>query len=414
MKKNIAVLFVFISLQLFSQDPSPSTFINRLNADYKDIAVFKNNIYAITTCDSLVVWSIEKDSIIAIQKDINNIVNSGDYKIIASSVSGNIYSYSEPFKRKKDTVVPHQVYYILTDSENTSIFLTSKGIYYKGQLFRPGKNSIPSSTPYMTRSRIENKLWIPNVAYVDKKNRVWLAYNYGEFGANLCFFDLESKTYIEKTIPKISFDATKTFREQFKPVSLEKLKETHPDSLPKSLKIIDNEIAFQFPTAISASENTRGITEDSNGSIYTTESLQHFDISGSIKVYTEKSSDFYTSNHLPNIPEQASDTINNNGKQIIRNYTIKYLGPITFNPYNKTLYYHSNLGFFKLHKNSDNTYSKELVLKPKLTYSPGLSNSVGYQLAVQKMIFIDANRFVFLTNKNGIGYYDGYQTKYYK
>jgi len=83
------------------------------------------------------------------------------------------------------------------------------------------------------------------------------------------------------------------------------------------------------------------------------------------------------------------------------------IGPMSYNRYNETLYYYSNYGFFKLHK-EESKFTNELVVDPNvLLYTKKIPHNYGSVMNVKKMLFIDETRFVFLTKQYGFGYYDG-------
>ena len=92
----------------------------------------------------------------------------------------------------------------------------------------------------------------------------------------------------------------------------------------------------------------------------------------------------------------------------------EYLGPIQINPFNKSVNYYSNLGFFKLEEFDDCNFSKKLLFRPWIYWTNGLPDAVGYQMNITKFEFISENELVFLTTNNGIGYYNGTEVKYFQ
>jgi hypothetical protein len=87
----------------------------------------------------------------------------------------------------------------------------------------------------------------------------------------------------------------------------------------------------------------------------------------------------------------------------------EYIGPATFNPFNNSIYFYSQNGFFFGDKTNDLSKIEnwEKVVSPNLTWKYGQPNAVGSPMNVLKLCIIDKTRFVFLSQNDGIGFYDG-------
>lgn len=85
-----------------------------------------------------------------------------------------------------------------------------------------------------------------------------------------------------------------------------------------------------------------------------------------------------------------------------------YVGPICYNLEDDLLYIYSQHGIYK--QTPDDKLSKAenwtLVVKPELLWTYGQSNATGYAMNVTKIVTTAPNTFLFLTEQNGIGYFN--------
>ncbi|WP_452225643.1 hypothetical protein [Lacinutrix chionoecetis] len=412
MKKIQLLYFIIIPYFLFSQDSIPSKKFESLKTNYKDFITVKNEIYAITEGDSLVIWDITSNFINETKPGINNIAKSKENKLFATTVNKEILSLNgKGIWLKKDSFHGEAIA-LFVSKNNKPVVLTTRGGYYRNNYYYPkGKNRIfnPRNSSPDTITRYLSK---PSLCYLDEENRIWLTYDRGEFGQYTWFFDLDKRIFFEEEY--LDINRHLTYKEEQKWNREHNYKKAIIDTFPTKIKLIDNKLIYKFPAQIPIYNGVKGIAEDKSGNIFISQSTHHFFISGNISIYSKTDfKNFYDSASLDSILDyNEHEIIRNKKKQKVKNL-VEYLGPITFNSYNNSIYYYSNRGFFKLSE-KDNGFSKELILKPTLLWKGGLSHSVGSQMAVKKFEFLDEKRFVFLTNLNGIGYFDGKQIKYYK
>jgi hypothetical protein len=87
----------------------------------------------------------------------------------------------------------------------------------------------------------------------------------------------------------------------------------------------------------------------------------------------------------------------------------EYIGPGAFNPFNNSIYFYSQHGFFRgdMAKDLSKFENWEKIVKPKLTWTNGQPDAVGSPMNVLKICIIDKARFVFLSQSDGIGLFDG-------
>src|SRR5690606_34331895 len=82
---------------------------------------------------------------------------------------------------------PHK---ILVDKNDDFIIVTTEYVRYKNENFIPEKGS----PMYRKAGRFGgNTSLIPiDVYYIDNENRIWFGYDAGEWGGDVCFFDLNN------------------------------------------------------------------------------------------------------------------------------------------------------------------------------------------------------------------------------
>ncbi|UOG39960.1 hypothetical protein MAL08_19635 (plasmid) [Leptospira noguchii] len=87
----------------------------------------------------------------------------------------------------------------------------------------------------------------------------------------------------------------------------------------------------------------------------------------------------------------------------------EYIGPGTFNNFDQSIYYYSNLGIFKGKINDNLTMRKNwaLVFRPELRWQFGQSNALGYRMNVTDLKFIKKDVILILVPTVGLGVYRG-------
>lgn len=403
-------VFIFICCSVNSQDSISAIKFDSLNTNYKDFVVVGNDIYAITNGDSLVTWNIENNIHNILKERMTAIAKTANNCLLVTTKNNKLLSYNKDKIWEEANSFDGIVFKIFVDKANQPIIIHDRGVFYKNTTFQPnlspiyrGKRKSDSTSLFLRE---------PDVAFLDTKNRIWLTYDNGEFGEETWFFDLNDKSFYEEEY--LSINNHLTYKESKVWNKNHNYKLAMKDSFPKKIEIKNDELIFKFPAQIPIYDGVKGIAEDTNGRIYLSQSMNHFGFSGGISIYFETNiQNFYSSKYLKNILDYNVWTNKRNGKEWEVRELEEYLGPVTFNDFDNSIYYYTNKGFFKLIERGD-LFNKKLIVNPSLVWKSGLRHSVGSQMAVKKFEFLDEKRFVFLTNQNGIGYYDGNQIKYYK
>lgn len=404
MKKKLFFSFFLFSVFSFSQqkekkDSIPATQIKLLNTNYKDFVIVNKSVYAITKGDSLISINLVNNKILFIQNKIKSIYKSKKNKIVALTDTGEVLLQKDKSKFNLVDTFEGIPYKILIDKNNDFIIISSKYVRYKNENFVPEKDS----PMYRKAGRVRpSSALIPiDVFYIDNENRIWLGYDAGEWGGDICFFDLNTKTfYTDKSLSSIFDDK----HERLPKNDLELLNE-----YPGKVKVIDKDTLIKFPYQLYIS-NIKGVSQNRDGDFFISESLMHFSVSGGLTILKKTEFDDYYKNVSLDCILEKDSIINVKGNYKFLN---EYIGTNTINKFNNSFYYYSDKGFFKIIRNN-NKYSKDFIFKPLIYWTAGLPDAVGYQMSVIKFEFISEKEIVFLTSSNGIGYFDGKTVKYFK
>ena len=186
--------FLWITQGNSQNDSIPTNQIELLNSEYKDFVTVNNTIYAISQNSVLVAIDLKEDKHTIIKKDINAIAKKSNNDILFGSKEGEIFIINKKQKIKKIDEVDAEIFSILINPKDEYVIYSSKSIYYNGKDYIPKKETI-----FYGKLRVKytgNQLIKPDYIYLDKMNFVWFAYNEGEWGGNVCFFDLNKKEFI--------------------------------------------------------------------------------------------------------------------------------------------------------------------------------------------------------------------------
>lgn len=383
--KRTLVFLLFFNL-FFAQTTikQDSIFAKRIkiyNTIFKEFEVVGNEVYAITKGDSLIVFNLNSIRKKILSKSAVSLVKNVNSEILFIDKKGNVFKQIKKSKFQViDSLKANLFYKILVDNHNEVIVFSDKAIHYKNSEYIPNLDS-----PFYRKAgrRKRSDFLIPaDFLFLDKNNYLWFAYDAGEWGGDVCFFDLKNGKFI--------YD------------------------------IYDNNEP-EFPYNFFIGSGIKGITSFSE-TIYVTSSKMHFYLSGDISKIKKVAGKYQICDDDSFLTRTSIDTLrnwykNDTEEKLIERQTSfieEYLGPIQINPFNKSVNYYSNLGFFKLEEFDDCNFSKKLLFRPWIYWTNGLPDAVGYQMNITKFEFISENELVFLTTNNGIGYYNGTEVKYFQ
>lgn len=347
--KKIQTIFILLTSLLFS------SFSGHAEIQYKDILVSNNIIWALTNSGDIKLFDVTNGS----QLD-KNISADTDIILLTKDKNGSPIIANKKKQLKKYNQITNtwevvgqydaEPFGILVDSKGSYFSITAKGIQdLATKKFYFNKNSLNHQITY------RDEWGKPYCFYIDKTDIIWLGFGYGEWGGNLFAFQTGEKKFLDLSLG--------------------------------SFKIA------LFPI--------KSFFEDSS-SLYISAGLQHMMTSGIIvKVDNLKASILLNSDSHWSEPT---------GKDSVKTMLDgEYIGPATYSPFNNSLYFYSQNGIFRGENTKDLSKIEnwEKVIRPKLTWKNGQPDAVGSPMNVLKLCIIDKTKFVFLSQNNGIGFFDG-------
>ena len=311
---------------------------------YKDFVVSDTNIIGLTEKGKLIFFDKEY------RKKTESIDTPSKAVLLTKNRLGEIVVVDEKkrvnkyIKNKKTweqiANTKTNIFGVLFDSENICYIITEDGIENTKSKKRYFPNNILNhQINYM------NKWGKPYTYFIDKNNRIWIGFGYGEWGGNIFIFDTKKGEFLTPNFGKFAIEL-----------------------LP---------IKSFFET---------------NDNVFVSSGLQHMMTSGIIiKFDNINATEFYESN---------SDWSRSQGKDNINNRIEgEYIGPATFNKFNNSIYYYSQEGIKKGKLDRD--------LSKKENWEYGQPDAIGSPMNVLKLEILDENKLIFLSQNDGIGLFNG-------
>jgi hypothetical protein len=351
---------IFLIIFGFRNSCSEPQFGSVKSTEVKVQGLRSSNFIDIVLCGGK-VWAISADSVL-VSFDLDNlqaseIVFQDTIKITAiakdpydniviADTRNRIGKQAEGGKWNFTSSFKSRIRAIFFAGDNNEYFLTNEGIYS----VKHGRNFFPQSS-------LNDQVRLPYAfrryacTLMDSKDNIWLGYNHGEWGGDIYIFSTSQKRFI---IPNL-----------------------------KSFEINLNPI-FSF--------------SESPGGVYFSGGLSHlYMTSGYIGIFQDYNFNAVFNNEYDNLGKNTSEKGGH------------YIGPISYNQWDNTLYFYSQYGFYKGDPKTDLSKVENWtnVVKPELLWTYGQSNATGYRMNVQKLICKGPGSFIFLTDQNGIGYFTG-------
>ena len=402
--------FIFFSLVFstlsFSQtgiknDSIHAKIIKMLTPNYKDFEVVKNQVYAVTSTDSLIVFDYKKEKIIKVENHVISVAKNNNQEIVFLNKKNQIVNFKN--RSKIQIKIVCEPYKLMLDKKNIPIVITDKGVVYNDKLYEPLNVKYNHVFYRRNSSKDLNKVFLnPDLVFLDSKNRLWLTYDKGEFGEDVLFFDLEKLKFYKDEYLMIDYDySTNQDRKDNYFVELQK-------AFPDKIKVSSKDTLYKFPNQLPILNPIRGIVEK-EGEFYISQSLIHFFVSSHFTLlYDFDNEGFYKSYDLTQALLEFLPY--NNFEPDL--YVNEFLGPLHLNKFDNSVYCYSDKGFFKIIE-SNREYGKKFIFKPWINWSATNKNNLGADINVNKFEFVSENELFFLTSNNGIGYFNGTVVKYF-
>ncbi len=398
----IACLFLLSLSFLRAQDSIPQFHKIILGTDYKDLAISENFIYGITTGDTLVKINIENETAEILQNRFSQIeVNvAGEFFAIDSKTLWQSHNGTDwKILKNFDNYNKHlYLGYLLLDKYGKPIVITNYFVLLENRIYRPSKKH----DGYMIKIK-HGKIILPEYAAL-VGDFLYMHTDLGEWGSHNLVFDTKNKKYLEPDLLNVRHRDDSISFEERKAIEDSLVLQIHPDKIKKVADTLWNKVPYNLYLT-----NIKGIATDLDGEILISQSLQHMSVTGDLIHLKFDSNNWFNLESLGHLLKRNEE----DQFSIINKFIEEYLGPIAFNKYNNSFVLYSNEGFSSITK-VENKFERQHLFNPQVGWKSGLPHSVGYQMAIKQMEFLDDKRFVFLTNLDGIGYFKGDSVVYFR
>ncbi len=316
-----------------------------------------DHVYALDEKGQLHAWAlntlqkiaIDQDSTVhysSIAKDSSNTVYLGTNLGDIVELDPTDFSTRLHLKLKKK----YKVSEIFFNSDNEIFLIVPYAVYdpirdNNWQRFKHQPNGMVTKKRFLFffQRKVKRYFTMPQYAFMDSQDRIWMTRSYGEFGAEIQIFDTKKRKIITAPVDSLN-------------------------------------VGLLFP---------KSVFEGTEQTIYITSGLQHFNNSGEIySIKDNTASEIYASSDY-----EASK----NGL---------FVGPGAYNSVEDKIYFATTNGFFRAPVPTEGKMeAPEFLFQPTLSTEQE-PLAVGVSMTIKKIAFTADNRLLFLTSSNGIGLYD--------
>jgi hypothetical protein len=306
------------------------------------------------------VWAITKDSLLVTfdlannQKATIRFNNPVKVRAIAKDNQGNIVVADTENRIGKyengnwnfTNKFQSPIKAIFYTKQNDAYLLTDDGIL-----------DVKHNKSYLPSRSLNSQLNMPHAfrrnatTLMDGAGKIWLGYNHGEWGGDIYIFNTKENKFIDPVLADFEIELDPIFSFTYAPDGV------------------------FFSGGLSHLYMTKG---------YIGQFVNHVAIA------------------------RFKDSIDGFKKDTTKKIG-HYIGPICYSIWDDHLYIYTQHGIYK--QRSNNNLSKAenwtLVVKPELLWTYGQSNATGYAMNVTKIVTTGPGAILFLTEQNGIGYFNG-------
>lgn len=373
MKSFLAVILttsiLFAGAPVYSQPTSGKV------SSYKDFVLDGKNSWLLTTYGTLKVVSNESGKVVesVIENDAPIVALAKDRK--GSLVIGDTTHQIKRYNKLNATWHRIAIYSgklagITFDSRNHCFAITSAGIFDLQQ----GKVFFPDSTIYFNDQIRNKRSWFETPTYLmDKRDRIWIGFDHGEWGGDVFAFDTQKLIFI---------------------------------------RLMINDVQMTLNPVSSFCEDSQNV--------YMSGGISHMMLThGSIIKFNDQIGSNILLSRDRKTPEKVTFD-GPDGRKKSETWTTwkggHQIGPVAYNPTDSCLYFYSQHGIFKGSLSSDLSDIEQWhnILKPSLQWSGGRPNAAGPAMNVLKMHFAPDGRLFFLTEHDGLGVYESKTLRFVK
>lgn len=346
-----ATLLLFTGLDCLSQE-TPAVVKKQAHRQYRDMVITANEIWALTTDSLLKVF--DRTSGKPVRHRYGSLPRAAslakDHQghIVIADLQRKVQAYDAATRVWKEIgQYKKGLPGLAFDSRNALYLITNKGIVDA----ESGKTYFPDTVYNSLTSRAKEWFRQP-VFLMDSQDILWIGFGYGEWGGDLSLFDTKTKKFITSW-------------------------------MKSSVGIGPVKSIFEHA-----------------GHIYLSTGLNHMLTSGSIIEFTGLRSRMVFDSRTSRKRNEDMNSPLEEGE---------YIGPAGIDPGSRSFYFYSQNGFFRGVAGTDLSKRENWknLIKPQLTWSFGQPDAVGAPMNVLKLEITGRDSFIFLSQNDGIGIYDG-------
>ncbi|QMW00372.1 hypothetical protein [Spirosoma foliorum] len=373
---NRSLLVVLLCFICFIEIPSHAQSVEEEEVTYKDFIIDSENVWLLTTNGILKQVNLNSGQLAKSTTTIDSMVVAITKDRKGAIVIGDTAHYLKQYNKQTNQWHDIGTYAgkltgIIFDNQNRCLLVT------KGGLVDPDKQQtyFPDNSYSGNKSiRFIKKGWVATPAYfIDSHDRLWLGFNYGEWGGDVFAFDANKRRFIQLKKDSIQLGLNPVF----------------------------------------------GFCEDPSN-VYISGGVSHmFMTHGSIlKVSDQTINSLLLSRDVEtpvNVTTMQPDGTQKEG--IMTTWRGGHrIGPVAYNPVDKCLYFFSQLGIHKGELTADLSDIKQWqnILTPELQGSGGQQFAAGPGMNVQKMVVTADGTLFFLADHEGLGIYKNNELRFVK
>ncbi len=318
---------------------------------YEDVVIVSHHVWGLTASGRIKVYdSAGTEAKVPSLNDITaKLITSRDNDVVAQ-IGTQIQRWSSADSTWRPIgKLSTNAFALVINSKGSLFAINEKSVLEVST----GKIYFPSSSPNNQLTKLTG-FEKPATYFLDRDDNLWIGFGYGEWGGNIFTFDTQHRKFIDLTFNNFQINL-------------------HPI---KSF--------FQLKSNVGVSSG-----------------LQHMMNSGAIAEFDEFSARTIYDTWL------SRDT--STTQRFSDGNRIPYIGPAVYFPKSDYIYFYSSLGVFR------GQYASELrtftswkkLFEPKLHWRSGQRDAVGSPMNVLKMLPLDDDKLILLTQNDGMGLWDG-------
>jgi hypothetical protein len=317
---------------------------------YREMIVVQQQIWLLTENGHIVVYDVggKQQPLPGIEKvKAEHLIVDGN--TVAAQIGSTIQRWNKSISSWEPVgKLTRNVFGLVATSQHQFFAITDMGVLDVAT----GYSKLPTASPN-SQLRQLTSLGRPATFFMDSRDNLWIGFGYGEWGGNIFVYSTQRHKFLDLSFNKFSIELS--------PI--------------KSF--------FQLKDGVGVSSG-----------------LQHFMTSGTIAEFTN-----FSARTLYDTRTERDSARNQKATMVDQ----PYIGPAVYDAVANCIFFYSHLGVYAGIYGSDLTKltSWHKVFTPQLHWSNGQPDAVGSPMNVLNMLSLGDGKLVLLTQKDGVGIWDG-------